>query len=102
MLVLQAHLAYTWAMNPQITPEIRSALEQHPVGPVRLEGDSEGGPVYLVRLDDIANLQELIDGRVRDALAEADEDIAAGRIVDWNPEEVKRLGRARLSGSDQG
>ncbi|WP_148080404.1 hypothetical protein [Roseimaritima ulvae] len=89
-------------MNPQITPEIRSALERHPVGPVRLEGDAEGGPVYLVRLGDIANLQELIDGRVRDALVEADEDIAAGRIVDWDPEEMKRLGRERLSGSDQG
>ena len=89
-------------MNPQITPEIRSALEQHPVGPVRLDGDAEGGPVYLVRLDDIANLQELIDGRVRDALAEADEDVAAGRIVDWDPEEMKRLGRERLSDSDQG
>jgi len=79
-------------MNPQMTPEIRNALEQHPVGPVRLDGDAEGGPVYLVRLDDIANLQELVDGRVRNALAEADEDIAAGDIVDWNPAEMKRRG----------
>lgn len=88
-------------MNPQLTPEIRSALEQHPVGPVRLDGDAEGGPVYLVRLDDIANLQELLDGRVREALAEAEHDIAAGRIVDWNPEDMKRLGRDRLTGSDR-
>ncbi|MCD0461424.1 hypothetical protein [Roseiconus lacunae] len=88
-------------MNPQITPEIRSALEQHPVGPIRLDGDAEGGPVYLVRLDDLANLQELIDGRVRDALGDADDDIAAGRIVDWNPGEMKRLGRERSSGFDQ-
>lgn len=88
-------------MNPQITPEIRSALEQHPVGPVRLDGDAEGGPVYLVRLDDLANLQELIDGRVRDALGDADDDIAAGRIVDWSDGEMKRLGRERSSGFDQ-
>lgn len=89
-------------MNPQMTPEIRSALEQHPVGPVRIDGDAESGPVYLLRLDDIANLQELVDDRVRNALAEADKDIATGRVVDWNPEEMKRLGRERLSRSDQG
>lgn len=88
-------------MNPRITPEIRNALERHPVGPVRLDGEAKGGPVYLVRLDDIANLQELIDGRIGDALAEADKDIAAGRIIDWDPEELKRLGREHLPGSDQ-
>ena len=89
-------------MNPQITPEIRSALQQHPVGPVRLEGEAEGGPVYLVRLDDIANLQELVDARVRDALTEADQDITAGSVVEWNPSDVKRLGRERLTDSDRG
>ena len=86
-------------MNPQITPEIRSALEQHPVGPVRLDGDTDGGPVYLVRLDDIANLQELIDGRLRDALAVADDDIAADRIVNWDPHESRWLERERSSDS---
>ena len=89
-------------MNPQITPEIRSALQQHPVGPVRLEGEAEGGPVYLVRLGDIANLQELVDARVRDALTEADQDITAGSVVEWNPSDVKRLGRERLTDSDRG
>ncbi|WP_417731560.1 hypothetical protein [Rosistilla oblonga] len=81
-----------------MTPEIRSTLDKHPVGPVRIDG----GPIYLVRLDDIANLQTLVDSRVGEALSEADEDIAAGRIVEWNPDAMKRLGRERFSGSDQG
>lgn len=84
-------------MNPRITPEIRSALQQHPVGPVRLEGDAEGGPVYLVRLDDLANLQQLIDGRVREALTTADQDIADGKLVEWDPSDVKRIALERLS-----
>ncbi|QDV12421.1 hypothetical protein CA51_23040 [Rosistilla oblonga] len=88
-------------MKPQMTPEIRSALDKHPVGPVRIDGDTGGGPVYLVRLDDIANLQALVDSRVGEALSEADEDITAGRIVEWNPDAMKRLGRERFSGSDQ-
>ena len=83
-------------MNPKITPEILSALEQHPVGPIRLEGEAGASPVYLIRLDDIANLQELVDGRVRECLAEADSDIAAGRVGEWNPEEIKRRGHERF------
>jgi hypothetical protein len=83
-------------MNPKITPEILSALEQHPTGPIRLEGESGATPVYLVRLDDIANLQELVDRRVRESLAEANDDIAAGRTGEWNPEEIKRRGHERF------
>jgi hypothetical protein len=82
-------------MNPRITPEIRSALEHHPVGPVRLEGDAEGRPVYLVRLDDIANLQELVDSRIREKLAVADLDIAAGRVEEFDGEDIKQRGRER-------
>ena len=82
-------------MNPRITPEIRTALEHHPVGPVRLEGDAEGGPVFLVRLDDVANLQELVDGRIREKLAEADADISAGRVEEFDAESIKRRGRER-------
>lgn len=84
-------------MNPQLTPEMLTALEQHPDGPVRLDGDVQGKPVYLVRLEDMANLQDLVDGRIRNALAEADADIEAGRIVDWDPAEMRRLGRERLA-----
>lgn len=87
-------------MNPQLTPEIRTALERHPDGPVRLDGETDRGPVYLMRLDDIANLQELIDQRVQEKLGEADQDIAAGRLVSWNPESVKERGRERLENRD--
>ncbi len=48
-------------MNPEITPEILAALEHHPVAPIRLAGKAPSGPVYLIRLDDIANLQEFVD-----------------------------------------
>ncbi|KAA5539005.1 hypothetical protein FYK55_25760 [Roseiconus nitratireducens] len=56
---------------------------------MRFDGDTEGGPGYLKRLNDIANLQELIDGRLRDALVEVEEDITAERIVDWDPDEIR-------------
>ncbi len=102
MMVFCVFVRYTQSMNPQMTPEIRSALEQHPVGPVRLEGHTDGGPVYLIRLDDMANLQDLIDDRTRNALAEADKDIAIGRIVDWNPVEMKQLGRERSADTSRG
>ena len=97
LLVERALPGYNRRMNPQITPEIRNALEQHPVGPVRLSGDSNDEPVYLVRLDDIAALQELADSRVRDALTKADEDMEANQVIDWNPQDLKQLGRQKLS-----
>lgn len=83
-------------MNPKITPEIQSALEQHPVGPIRLEGEAGSGPVYLVRLDDIANLQDVVDGRIREKLAEADDDVQAGRIVELDFQQIKSRGRQQL------
>jgi hypothetical protein len=88
-------------MNPKITPEIQSALEQHPVGPIQLDGDVGASPVYLMRLDDIANLQELAEIRIRERLSEANADFAAGRTGDWNPEEIKRRGHQRLSPNDK-
>ena len=87
-------------MNPKITPEIRTALQDHPVGPVPLEGDLDGGPVYLMRLDDIANLQALVDTRIREKLAEADADIAAGRVAEWNADDIKSRGRERVDHKD--
>lgn len=82
-------------MNPQITPEILAALEQHPVGPIRLDGETPSGPVYLMRLDDIASLQELVEDRIREKLAEADADMAAGRVEELDVEDIKRRGRDR-------
>ncbi len=82
-------------MQVEITPEIRAALEQHPVGPIRLVGESVSSPVYVIRLDDMANLQELMDKQIRTKLAEADEDIATERIEDWNPQSINQMGRER-------
>lgn len=88
-------------MNPKITPEIQSALEQHPVGPIRLEGEPGTTPVFLIRLDDIANLQDVFDNRIREKLAEAEADVEAGRVSDWNAEEIKQRGRLNLKGNDE-
>lgn len=88
-------------MNPKITPEIQSALEQHPVGPIRLEGEPGTAPVFLVRLDDIANLQEVVDERIREKLAEADADIESGNVSDWDAEQVKLRGRMNFEGQSE-
>ena len=83
-------------MNPKITPEIRAALSQHPVGPVQLDDDSSSDPVFVVRMADIPNLQALVDDRIRQELAKADADIAAGKVGPWDAEDIKQRGRARL------
>ena len=83
-------------MNPKITPEIQDALRQHPAGPIQLDDESAGEPVFVVRLSDIPDLQAKIDDRIRQKLAEADSDIARGRVVGWDPEDIKQRGQARL------
>jgi len=88
-------------MNPKITPEIQTALERHPVGPIQLEGEQGTAPVFLVRLDDIANLQEVVDDRIREKLIEADADIATGNISNWDAEKVKQRGRLNLEGQNE-
>ncbi len=88
-------------MNIRITPEIQAALNQYPVGPIRLESDEDEKPVFLLRLDDIANLQELVDGRVQEKLAEADADVKAGRVSDWDVEGIKQRARNQHSKPNQ-
>lgn len=83
-------------MNPKITPEIQAALRLHPVGPIQLDDESSGEPIFLVRLADIADLQAKIDDRIRQKLVEADVDIADANVASWDVEDVKRRGRARL------
>ena len=83
-------------MNPKMTPEIRSALRQRPAGPVQLDDESSSEPVFVVRLSDITDLQSKLDDRIRQKLAEADADIAAGDVAPWDAEDVKQRGRARL------
>ena len=80
--------------KPKITTDIRDAL-QH--GPVQLDDDSSNEPVFVLRLGDITNLQALVDDRIRQKLTEADADIAAGDVGDWDVQEIKRRRRARLA-----
>ena len=88
-------------MNIKITPEIQAALNQYPVGPIRIENSNDDQPVFLLRLDDVANLQELVDGRIQEKLAEADSDIEAGRVSDWDVEEIKQRARRQHSKPNQ-
>ncbi len=89
-------------MNPKMTPEIRTALLQHPAGPVQLEDDSSGEPVFVVRLSDITDLQSKLDDRIRQKLVEADADIADGNVAPWDAEDIKQRGRARLDARADG
>ncbi len=89
-------------MNPKMTPEIRTALRQQPAGPTQLEDDASSEPVFVVRLSDITDLRSKLDDRIRQKLAEADADIADGNIAPWDPEDIKRRGRARLDAQTDG
>lgn len=89
-------------MNPKITPEIQDALRQHPGGPIQLDDESSGDPVFVVRLSDIADIQAKIDDRIRQKLSEADADITAGNVAPWDAEGVKQRGRARLQARANG
>ncbi|MEM7456081.1 MAG: hypothetical protein AAF456_17160 [Planctomycetota bacterium] len=88
-------------MNLRITPEIQAALDQYPAGPIRLDSDDDNNPVFLLRLDDIANLQEVVDGRIQEKLAEADADIKAGRVSEWDIDQLKRKARDQHSNPNQ-
>ncbi len=83
-------------MNLKITPEIQAVLRQHPAGPIRLDDESSGEPVFLVRLGDVADLQTTVEDTIRQKLTEADADIAIGNVASWDAEDVKQRGRARL------
>jgi len=83
-------------MNPKITPEIRNALTEHPVGPIQLDDELSNEPIFVVRLGDIPDLQAAVDERIRRELAEADADIVAGDVATWDAGDVKRRGRERL------
>ena len=93
---------YNRDMNPKITPEIRTALSQHPHGPIRLNDETAGEPVFVVRLGDIADLQATVDEQIRQKLAEADADIDAGNVAPWDADEIKQRGRARLHARNNG
>lgn len=82
-------------MNPKLTPELRNALNAQPVGPIRLDDDDSGEPLFLIRLADIPTLQQKVEQQIRQKLAEADADLTAGKVADWDPGDVKQSARAR-------
>lgn len=89
---------YNMDMNPKITREIRTALSQHPIGPIQLDDEASKEPVFVVRLGDVPDLQLKIDDCIRQNLAEADVDISGGKVAPWDSEDIKRRGQMRLRG----
>ena len=84
-------------MKANITPELRAALDNSPIGPVPLEDASTGETVLLVRLSDLTHLQSCVENNIRAKLTEADADIAAGRIAPMDMADIKQRGRERQS-----
>ncbi|MBX9789916.1 MAG: hypothetical protein K2Y37_13445 [Pirellulales bacterium] len=74
-------------MAPKLTPEMREALARHPGQPVEIE-DDETKRVYL--LFDREQARELLDDWIVRELAIAEADVAAGRTVEWDADNLLR------------
>ncbi len=66
---------------------MRQALEQHPGQPVEIE-DDETKRVYL--LFDRQQARELLDQWIIQELTAAEADVASGRTVEWDAENLMR------------
>lgn len=72
---------YTPSMTPKLTPEMRNALAARPGQPIEVE-DEQTHRVYLLVERDQA--REQLDRWIIDQLAAAEEDVAAGRVAEWD------------------
>jgi hypothetical protein len=81
-------------MNVQLTDELRNALRQNPGEPLHIHDDETQKDYVLVERDAIpwGALSWL-----RDAVEEGLRDVEAGRVYEWDPEDIKRRGRERLA-----
>ncbi len=84
----------------KLTPEMISALRQQ-AGPIAMESDKENETVFLVRLEDVANLQKQVDQTMVTKLQEADKDIRAGKIEPWDVQDIQRRGRMRFDDNNR-
>jgi hypothetical protein len=78
---------------PPITPEMRAALVASGGAPIQVQ-DPETQQVYVMEpVVEITLDEQYIRERIEEGLA----DIEAGRVVPWDPERIKRLGREWLA-----
>ena len=82
-----------------LPPEFRQALEASGGMPVRFE-DPETHERFVLQQEPV----EVTFDReyINQALAEGLADIEAGRVVPWDPERIKELGRQRLTARKAG
>jgi hypothetical protein len=79
-------------MTPKLTDEMRHALRSHPDGPVEIE-DAETRQVYVLVAKE--SFRELIHEELLRELQVGFDQADAGRLSDWDPEEIKAEGRRR-------
>jgi hypothetical protein len=82
------------ASHISLPPELRTALDAQGGQPLQV-WDDESQKLYLIIEE--ASLRPIDDDFLREALREADEDIAQGRVGPWDVEEIKREGRRILA-----
>ena len=72
-------------MAPKLTPEMRSALSQHPGQPIEVE-DDQTHRVYL--LVDREDARSQLDAWIIQQLIVAEADIEAGRVSTWDKQRL--------------
>ncbi len=82
-------------MKAKLTKEQAEALQKQ-IGPIALRNETTNEQVFLVKLEDIPDLQKLVDSTIQMKLAEADENIKNGETGDWDVDDIKRRGRQRF------
>lgn len=81
-------------MEIHLTDELRDALGQNPGEPLHIHDDKTQKDYVLVERDAVP-WKALAS--LRDAIDEGLKDVEAGRVYDWDPEDIKRRGRERLA-----
>jgi hypothetical protein len=85
---------YNCGMEIHLTDEIRHALAQNPGEPVYIRDDQSQKHYGLL---EATPPPKVLPDWMRAAIDEGAKDIEAGRVYEWNPEEIKRRGRERLA-----
>jgi hypothetical protein len=86
-------------MIPKLTPEMRTALQEHSGRPVKVE-DEQSRKVYLL-VEEKAVGQLLEQWLCRELQVGFDQ-AARGEVVEWNADRIKSEGRRRLREQSSG